>query len=264
VIRGPFEKYPGRFKTQLSSSFGKEIQKKFEYRSHGAEIHLTELQIVCSELYKTGKSENELEVHFNNEGDIEGIVESYIERSIESLKIDQREPAVCLVARMITPSIKRKIISRNELLNLVANEEGISSTLLSKTMYNLEQGTKLVRRVPSYRDYYYEIGFNEIADELLFGWIQKKFQKRTKKKKLVETKRGFWIASYLIVLNLLLIFALIKIWHKKIPSEADEERAYSPEILYLLIVVLTGALGNSIHSAWKFINDVSNRRIFQI
>jgi hypothetical protein len=80
----------------------------------------------------------------------------------------------------------------------------------------------------------------------------------------VETKRGFWIASYLIVLNLLLIFALIKIWHKKIPSEADEERAYSPEILYLLIVVLTGALGNSIHSAWKFINDVSNRRIFQI
>ncbi|MCP4263077.1 MAG: hypothetical protein GY774_37040 [Planctomycetes bacterium] len=278
VILNPFEKYPGRFKTQLDSSLAHKIQKKFEYRRDIAGFHLTELQIVCRELFETGKSGKELEEHFSNQGDLKGILESFVERSIESLDIKQRDPAVCLVARMITPN--RKIIPREELLSLVSKEDGISSELLSETLYSLEQGTKLIRHVPGYEDYRYEIAFNEIADELIFGWIQAKVQQLEEKKKLTEDKtklmkekRAFVAPFYLIALNLLIIFVLIKIWPVEIPKTGDEvisllpfswlSFSVPPEIRYFLIVALAGALGSSIHSAWKYVNDVDSRRIFQ-
>ena len=46
AIRGPFEKYPGRFRREISPALARTIQTDFEGRNAGADIRLTEVQIV--------------------------------------------------------------------------------------------------------------------------------------------------------------------------------------------------------------------------
>jgi len=81
---------------------------------------------------------------------------------------------------------------------------------------------------------------------------------------------GFGI--YLIVLNLGLLYVLVKIWPGTIPLKSDVQQVVllwggwlafplAPETLYLLIVALAGALGSYIHLATSFADYVGNRKL---
>lgn len=63
VIRGPFEKYPGKFKTELNPSLVDNIKNQFEERMRGADIRLAEVEIVCESLFDSDKKGAELD-HF--------------------------------------------------------------------------------------------------------------------------------------------------------------------------------------------------------
>jgi hypothetical protein len=173
AIRGPFEEHPGRYRPELSPSLAKKIQTQFEDRSGGADIRLTEVQIVCRSLFETGKHGAELEQHFTDKEGVKGILEEYLKRALELLKPDQREPAVALLTQMVTSAGTRKRISRDDLLSWVEREDEIPRELLSKTLDSLEQETKLVRRERLREVHYYEI-----ASEFLVEWIRKKAQER--------------------------------------------------------------------------------------
>ena len=81
---------------------------------------------------------------------------------------------------------------------------------------------------------------------------------------------GFGI--YLIVLNLALIYILLKIWPGKMPLGTEESQVallwngwltlHLPlETRYLLIVAVAGALGSYIHLATSFADYLGNRRL---
>lgn len=77
--------------------------------------------------------------------------------------------------------------------------------------------------------------------------------------------------SYMMLLNLVLVYLLFKIWPGTVPMESAESVAIfwntlhinlAPETRYLLIVVLTGALGSYIHAATSFADFIGNRQLY--
>jgi hypothetical protein len=77
--------------------------------------------------------------------------------------------------------------------------------------------------------------------------------------------------AYLILLNLALLYLLFKVWPGKVPSADDDvlvsllwekiSFSLSLEKRYLVIVMLSGALGSYIHTATSFADFVGNRRL---
>jgi hypothetical protein len=81
---------------------------------------------------------------------------------------------------------------------------------------------------------------------------------------------ALFLGIYVVLLNLLLIYLLIMIWPGKIPVEPGKVRlllgrwwevTLETEIRYLLIVVLSGAMGSYIHLATSFADFVGNRKL---
>jgi len=80
----------------------------------------------------------------------------------------------------------------------------------------------------------------------------------------------FIFGLYMVGLNILIIYLLIKIWPDKAPP-ADSTETFtafsgkvhfvlSLEVRFLLITVLAGALGSYIHAATSFVDYLGNRK----
>ncbi len=74
--------------------------------------------------------------------------------------------------------------------------------------------------------------------------------------------------AYLIVLNVVLLFTLLKIWPTTVPLEPAREVvafgrtfAMPPERTFLVIALLAGALGSYIHLATSFADYAGNRQL---
>jgi WD40 repeat protein/tetratricopeptide (TPR) repeat protein len=171
VIRGPFDRYPGRYPQEINSTLAKKIQAQFESRSGGASVRLTEIQIVCRKLFESWTTGEDLEELFTTQNGVEGILEKYLEQALESLDSQQREPAVCLLTRMITSAGTRMVIPEDDLLTRAEHEEGIPRKVLGKTIVSLEQRAKLIQR-----EVRRDVSYCEIASEFLVGWIGRKAQ----------------------------------------------------------------------------------------
>jgi len=233
TIRGPFERYPGRYQPELSLPLADDIQTQFEDRSEGSDIQLTEVQIVCRSLFETGLQGPALEEYFADQKGVQGILEEYLERALESLEVDQQDPAVALLARMVTSAGTRNVISEDDLLRRVELEEGIPGKLLSKALDSLEGKTKLVRRERRREVYYYEI-----SSEFLVEWIQKKGQERQRlaerrkaeleaAQRAEEAARRRWmglLAGISIVAVILAIIAGV-LWRQAMGNQALAEAA---------------------------------------
>jgi WD40 repeat protein len=188
VIRQPFDDHPGQYPHEIDSPLSKKIQEQFEARSSSGEVRLTELQIVCRSLFESGVPTKDLEEFFEQQHGVQGILEKYLEHALDSLGAEQREPAICLLSRLVTSAGTRNVIYEGDLLSLVEKEEGISRDLLRRTLNNLEENTKLIRR-ESRRDVYYY----EISSEFLVGWIQQKSQAHDiikEQKKLAQQRQA--------------------------------------------------------------------------
>ena len=78
--------------------------------------------------------------------------------------------------------------------------------------------------------------------------------------------------SYLVLLNLVLVYVLLKIWPGKLPIQTESEVTFlwglPPTTLwietrYLLIVATAGALGSYIHLATSFADYLGNRQFYR-
>jgi WD40 repeat protein len=189
AIRGPFEKKEllGRYRPAFTPELAGEITTQLQERAMAEQIHLTEVQIVCRSLWDKRGDAKDFDELFKKLGGVQGILERYLESSLQSLPEHQQQPAVALLSRMVTPAGTRNVVSRDDLLSLVQMEEGIPLDLLGSTLDNLEKNTKLVQRERRRNVYYYEI-----ENEFLISWIQKKSQERQRllqEQKLVEEER---------------------------------------------------------------------------
>jgi WD40 repeat protein/tetratricopeptide (TPR) repeat protein len=171
VIRQPFVNHPEHYSRQINAALADEIQRQFLGRASTRDVPLTEVQIVCRSLFESRVPTEDLAGYFQEHGGVQGLLEQYLEQALESLGAEQREPAICLLTRMVTSAGTRLVIWQGDLLKRVENDYSIPPDLAARTLDNLERNTKLVRR-ESRRDVYYY----EIASEFLVGWIRKQAQ----------------------------------------------------------------------------------------
>ena len=183
IIRGPFEDNPGHYEPEISTALAQKIRKVFEGPSGSEPVRLSEVQIVCRTLYESGKTGDELEAYFDQHGGVQGILEEYLRQALESLPKKQRDPAIGLLSRMVTEAGTRNVISREDVISRVENEDNISSNILRKTLDSLEQETKLVRRERRREVYYYEI-----SSEFLVAWIRTEAKERAERLRVKETE----------------------------------------------------------------------------
>jgi len=73
---------------------------------------------------------------------------------------------------------------------------------------------------------------------------------------------------YMVIIQVLIVYLLIKIWPDKIPPSHTREPVYffghihsiSPEVRFLLIAVFVGALGGYVLPATSLVEHIGNRK----
>lgn len=144
-----------------------------ELAAHGdGGVNLSELQIVCRKLWEADKPAT----LFKQKDPIQKLIEGYWSDALEKFPGQLYEPAVALLGHLITSSNTRNIVSEDDLLN---DEKNSFPEKLLRDALDALVRSKLVRREPRHRLYFYEI-----VSEYLVSWIQ-----RLKTERLAELER---------------------------------------------------------------------------
>jgi hypothetical protein len=186
----------------------KQIATQIQQRSENGFINLTELQIVCRKLWDSRDPANYFE---SNGSDIQKVLEGYWADALKKLG-DLYEPSIALLGHMITSTNTRNIVSEPDLKAF--EKENFSEDQISRALNALVE-SRLVRREPRHRIYFYEI-----VSEFLVPWIRDKKAARraqieanrmaaeTKQRlKQVERERRY-VSIFAIVLGVLLVAAV--------------------------------------------------------
>jgi WD40 repeat protein len=161
IIRGPFERNPGVFETEIQPDLAERIAIAMGERDERGMVNLSELQIALVRLWQS----TDPRTLFEGRG-IQGLLEDYTTETLESIPPDLRSSTVALLSNMITESGARNVISEEDLLSRVEEEEGIPRDLLKEALRFLEQDARLIRR-----EHRHEVAFYEIVSEFLAPWI---------------------------------------------------------------------------------------------
>lgn len=169
IISGPFIKFPGHFKNEFSEELSQKLTAALEARSESDKLNLSEVQIACQKLWR---SDNPLEL-ISQENSVQRLLEAYLADAIEQLPENLRDSAVAMLSRMVTPSGTRNIVSEDDLIEQVHEDENIPEETLKAALKALVQDVKLVRRERRYDTFFYDI-----VSEFLVSWIARKRAER--------------------------------------------------------------------------------------
>jgi cell division protein FtsL len=214
IILAPFvdEELKQKFATRQNhvkelEGLAKSIATQIQQRSENGFINLTELQIVCRKLWE---SRDPARYFHSNDADIQKVLEGYWVDALKKLG-DLYEPSIALLGHMITSTNTRNIVSEPDLKFF--ENDNFSEDQISRAM-NALVDSKLVRREPRHRIYFYEI-----VSEFLVPWIREKKTARLAQiqaKKLaaqtrqrleqVERERRY-VSIFAVVLGVLLILS---------------------------------------------------------
>jgi len=165
IIRGPFERYPGRFERELAPELVERLRDRLEDRFGAGEVSLSEVQTVCERLWQSDDPEALLE-----ERGIQGLLEDHLGEELDSFPPHLRYPATALLGQMVTAAGTRNVISAGDLIERVREEnKDLSPDLLEDALEQLERRSRLVRR-EARRDLY----LYEITSEFLVPWISRR------------------------------------------------------------------------------------------
>jgi WD40 repeat protein len=192
IIRGPFEGEPARFEHELSPELADRLTAAMDDRSECGTVNLSEVQIVCRELWDSPDPER----LFDEKG-VQGVLDAYLSGALDSMPERLRDAAVALLARMLTAAGTRNIVSRDDLIESLRKEEGADPALLQEALRVLEKDTRLVRREARNDVYFYEI-----VSEFLVPWIQKKRCEREADAERRKLAREHAKARRLLVANI--------------------------------------------------------------
>lgn len=196
IIRGAIEKFPAYYGKGFSKSLADRLASAIEGRSESGAINLSEVQIACLKLWQSSDPERLFE-----EKGVQGLLEDSLNDSLNGLTPELRAPAVALLSRMVTASGARNVVSEEDLISRVSDEEGIAQDLLKRALDGLGKGTKLVRR-----ELRREVVYWEITSEFLVPWIRRKRIERLgdierRKHRAVQRRRiGYAIAGFVLIL----------------------------------------------------------------
>lgn len=165
IIRGPFERHPGHFERELDPELAERVCAALVERFGSAEIRLSEVETVALRLWQSEDPETLLAMR-----GVQGILEDYLGESLDAFSPPLRAAAIALLAQMVTSAGTRNVISAEDLVRRVREEDpDLSPTLLSEALERLERESRLVRR-EARRDIY----LYEITSEFLVPWISQR------------------------------------------------------------------------------------------
>ena len=165
IIRGPFERHPGHFERELDPELAERVCAALVQRFGSAEIRLSEVETVALRLWQSEDPQTLLAMR-----GVQGILEDYLGESLDAFSPPLRAAAIALLAQMVTSAGTRNVISAEDLLQRVREEDpDLSPTLLSEALERLERESRLVRR-EARRDIY----LYEITSEFLVPWISQR------------------------------------------------------------------------------------------
>ena len=200
LIRGPFERYPDHFGSELSPELSRDLVAAIDARSGHGPLNLSEVQTVCLRLWQADNPES----LFQRKG-VQGVLEDYVWESLERFPNDLRYDAIALLGQMVTSSGTRNVISAQDLIERVRLEEGAeaSEERLEQALEALEGETRLVRRERR-RDLY----LYEITSEFLLPWIARRREELIRAQERVRERRKLRrriqrVLAVLILLTLL-------------------------------------------------------------
>ncbi len=175
IINGPFKAFADHFNPPFPAELTSDLEKAIAERSETGMVNLTEVQIACRRLWQ---STDPLSL-FRQRG-FQGLLEDYLSDALNQFPEEQRDPAIALLSRLVTSSSvssvgTRNVVSKQDLIVRVKDEEGIPEDLLEEALRRLEEEAKLVRR-----ERRYDVFFYEIVSEFLVQWISAQKVEREK------------------------------------------------------------------------------------
>jgi WD40 repeat protein len=165
IIRGPFERFPGRFGHELEPALARQVRAALAERFGTGEVSLSEVQTVCLRLWRSSDPEALLA-----DKGVQGLLEDELGEALDAFPSDLRGAAIGLLSQMVTSAGTRNVISAEDLHQRVREEDrNIAPALLDEALDRLERESKLVRRERR-RDLY----LYEITSEFLVPWISRR------------------------------------------------------------------------------------------
>jgi hypothetical protein len=161
IIRGPFEKFPGQFGTELTTELAQRLASAIDDPA-GFQT-LTELQVVCLRLWQAEDPEEA----FKKRG-VQGLLEDYMTAALDNLGDELKNPALALLEHLVTSSGARNVVSGEDLVQRVESEGAFSREKLQRALVALETRARLVLRERRRDLYVYEI-----VSEFLVPWISR-------------------------------------------------------------------------------------------
>jgi hypothetical protein len=119
------------------------------------------VQTVCLRLWQADEPEALLAAK-----GVQGLLEDYVGEALEAFPPDQRGAAIAVLGQMLTSAGTRNVMSAEDLIQRVREDEDIPPPVLQETLERLESESRLVRRERR-RDLY----LYEITSEFLVPWI---------------------------------------------------------------------------------------------
>jgi WD40 repeat protein len=176
IIRGPFERFPGRFEPELDPELAQRLRAALSERFGTGEVSLSEVQTVCLRLWESADPAALLAAK-----GVQGVLEDELGEALDAFPADLRAAAIALLGEMVTSAGTRNVISAEDLRFRVREEdEQIPPALLDEALDRLDRESKLVRRERR-RDLY----LYEITSEFLVPWISR----RREELRLVRERR---------------------------------------------------------------------------
>lgn len=161
IIRGPFERYPGHFARELAPGLAERLRTALVERFSVGDLSLSEVQTVCLRLWQVDEPEALLEAR-----GVQGLLEDYVGEELEAFPPDLRGAAIAVLGQMLTSAGTRNVMSAEDLIQRVREDDDMPPPLLREALERLESESRLVRRERR-RDLY----LYEITSEFLVPWI---------------------------------------------------------------------------------------------
>jgi Novel STAND NTPase 1 len=172
LIREPFVLAAAAGKTferPIEDALANELARAIIAYSDSPYINLTEVQIICQNLWRDPNGAENFIAAADKVQQIKTLLERYVDERITWVSDHLREPAIGILIRLITASDTRNIVAEPDLLKRLEKEDGVAREVSTKALNELVSKSRLVNRQKRGNTAFYEI-----VSEFLIPWIRRR------------------------------------------------------------------------------------------
>jgi WD40 repeat protein len=168
IISAPFRNFPGVYSPDLSD-LAEDIAKALGKRTDSSETPLSELQIVCSRLYDSGRDPKEELAR-----GIKELLEDHLTDALARFDGPERDAAVAVLSELVTSSDTRNVVAQETLIDYAIKEQtslkeeqpSLERDQVAGVLAKLETEAGLIRR-----ELRRDVELYELTSEFLIPWI---------------------------------------------------------------------------------------------